>query len=100
MKRREFIALVGGAAVTWPLSGRTQQSEPLRRIGVLMAAFGPDDPEGQVRIVAFREILERLGWTDGRNVRIELRWGPGNDANLLRAYAAELVALDPEVIVA
>ena len=101
MRRREFIAVVGGVTVTWPLSGRTQQSEQPRRIGLIMSAFGPDDPEGRARIAANREVLERLGWTDGGNVRIEVRWVlPANDANLMRAYARELVALSPDVIMA
>jgi putative ABC transport system substrate-binding protein len=101
MRRREFIALLGGVAAGWPLTAFTQQPERVRQIGVLMTVFGPDDPEGLARIAAFRESLERLGWADGRNVRIEVRWAlPANDANLIQAHAMELVALVPDVILA
>ena len=98
MKRREFITLLGGAAAAWPLAARAQQAERMRRIGVLMPAAA-DDPEGQARIAAFLQGLQQLGWTDGRNVRIDTRWGAG-DADRIRRYAAELVALAPDVILA
>jgi putative ABC transport system substrate-binding protein len=75
--RREFITLLGGAAAAWPLAVRAQQSEKIRRIGVLMNT-GPDDPEGKTRNVAFERALQELGWTDGRNVRIDYRWGAGD----------------------
>jgi putative tryptophan/tyrosine transport system substrate-binding protein len=98
MKRREFITLVGGAAVAWPLSARAQQPGRMRRIGVLLN-LAADDPESQRRMTAFVQGLQQLGWTDGRNARIETRWGAG-DADRIRRYAAELVALAPDVILA
>jgi putative tryptophan/tyrosine transport system substrate-binding protein len=97
MKRREFITLLGGAAA-WPLGARAQQGERMRRIGVLMN-LSSDDAEGQARNAAFLQGLQELGWTVGRNVRIEYRWGAG-DAELFRRYASELVALAPDVILA
>jgi len=96
MRRREFITLVAGAAATWPLTARAQQSDRMPRIGVLMSV-GADDPEGQARMAAFLQGLQQLGLTDGRNVRIETRWAVG-DADDVRKYAAELVALAPDVI--
>ena len=98
LKRREFITLLGGAAATWPLAARAQQGERVRRIGVLMS-FAADDPEGKAQTAAFVQGLQQLGWTDGRNVRIDYRHGLGN-ADDTRKYAAELVALAPEVILA
>jgi putative ABC transport system substrate-binding protein len=98
MRRREFSTLLAGAAVTWPLAGRAQQRDRMRRIGVLMA-LAADDPAGQARFVAFVQALQELGWTDGRNVRIDTRWAAG-DAERFRLYAAELVALAPDVILA
>jgi putative ABC transport system substrate-binding protein len=98
LKRREFITLLGGAAVTWPLTARAQQEERMRRIGVLMNTAA-DDPLGQARVGAFHEALQQLGWTDGHNVRIDVRWGQ-NDVEHDRKYAAELVALTPDVILA
>jgi putative ABC transport system substrate-binding protein len=98
MIRREFITLLGGAAAAWPLTARAQQGERMRRIGVL-AGVAADDPEGQVRIAAFLQGLQQLGWTDGRNVQIEYRWAAGS-AGDLRKYAAELTAIAPEVIFA
>jgi putative ABC transport system substrate-binding protein len=98
MKRREFITLLGGAAVAWPLAARAQQGERMRRIGVLMT-LAADDPQGQARIAAFLLGLQQLDWTDGRNVRIDTRWAAGN-ADDIRRYAAELVALAPDVILA
>ncbi len=97
MKRREFITLLGGAAA-WPLAARAQQGERVRRIGVLMP-IAADDPVGQARIAAFQQGLQQLGWTDGRNVRIEARWSRGN-ADDIRKYAAELATLSPDVILA
>ena len=96
--RRDFITLLGGAAVAWPLAARAQQPEQMRRIGVLMNRAA-NDPEGQARVAAFREVLQQLGWTDGRNLRIDTRWGE-DDVDLERRYAAELVALAPDVILA
>jgi putative tryptophan/tyrosine transport system substrate-binding protein len=97
MKRREIIMLLGGA-VAWPLSARAQQSERMRRIGVLMN-LAADDREGRARLAAFQQELQQLGWIDGRNARIDIRWGAG-DAERYRTYAAELVALAPDVILA
>jgi putative ABC transport system substrate-binding protein len=98
LERRKFITLLGGAAVTWPLAARAQQGERMRRIGVLMP-FPEDNPVGQARLAAFRQGLLQLGWADGRNVRIDSRWGAG-DASLTRTYARELVALAPDVVMA
>jgi ABC-type uncharacterized transport system substrate-binding protein len=95
VKRREFITLLGGTAATWPLAARAQQGERMRRIGVLMN-LAADDPVGQARLAAFRQELQELGWTDHK-VRIDALWGAG-DADLFRRYAAELVALAPDVI--
>jgi len=98
VNRRRFITLLGGAAFAWPPAARAQQPERMRRIGVLMAQAA-DDPEYQNRVAAFLQGLEQLGWTDGRNVRIDYRWGAG-DAGRIRRYAGELVALAPDVILA
>src|SRR5499433_2892437 len=96
MKRREFITLLGGAAAAWPLAARAQQGERVRRIGLLMASA--DDPGGQSRVTALKQGLQDLGWTEGRNIQIETRFG-GADAGRIRAHAAELVALAPDVLV-
>jgi ABC-type uncharacterized transport system substrate-binding protein len=95
MRRREFITLLGGMAVAWPLAARAQQGDRMRRIGVLMSAAA-NDPEGQARIAAFLQGLQPLGWTVGRNVRIDIRW----TADDIRRHAAELAALAPDVILA
>ena len=95
MRRREFVTLIGGAAAAWPLVARAQQTEPIRRIGVLVNR-GADDAEGQARLAALKQGLEPLGWSDGRNVRIDVRWGE-DDVERERKYAAELVALSPDV---
>jgi putative ABC transport system substrate-binding protein len=97
MRRREFIAGLGVAAV-WPLAGRAQQGERVRRIGVLMNLHA-DDPESMARLTAFLQTLQELGWTDGRNVRIDTRWAAG-DPDRFRTSATELVALMPDVILA
>jgi putative ABC transport system substrate-binding protein len=97
MKRREFMALLGGAAAWWPLVARAQQPERVRRIGVLMP-FDENDPVGKRRYSAFTQALGDLGWTDGRNVRMDLRWA-GLDTNRIRALAQELVDLQPDIIV-
>jgi ABC-type uncharacterized transport system substrate-binding protein len=98
VKRRDFITLLGGTAAAWPLAARAQQpAYHPRRIGILMSAA--DDPEGQARVTAFREGLQKLGWTEGRNVWIDYRW-TGGDADRIRAYAMELVSSAPDVILA
>ena len=96
--RREFIALLGGAAATWPLAARAQQAERVRRVAVLMP-LAADDPQSLRRLTAFVQGLQQLGWTDGRNVRIDVRWAAG-DPDRFRRYTAELVALAPDVILA
>jgi putative ABC transport system substrate-binding protein len=97
VNRRSFITLLGGAAA-WPLAARAQQRERMRRIGVLMN-LAADDPEALARLAAFHQGLQEAGWVVGRNLRIDYRWGAG-DAELFRRYAAELVALAPDVILA
>src|SRR5262245_10693933 len=97
MHRRQFIALLSGAA-TWPLAARAQQGERTRRIGILMGASG-DDPEWQARFAAFQQGLQQLGWSDGRNVRIDTRWAT-TKLDDIRKHAAELAALTPDVILA
>jgi putative ABC transport system substrate-binding protein len=99
IRRRDFVILLGGgAAAAWPLAARAQQPERVRRIGVLMnLAVG--DPEGEARIAAFLQALQQLGWSDGRNVRIDYRWAAG-DAGRFHRYAEELLALVPDVIFA
>jgi putative ABC transport system substrate-binding protein len=96
VKRRDFITLLGGAAA-WPLAARAQQSDRIRRIGVL-SAFAEQDPEIKARLAAFRTALERLGWSEGRNVRIDYRYAPTAGADLARMLAKELIALQPDVI--
>jgi putative ABC transport system substrate-binding protein len=98
MKRREFITLLGGAAAAWPLAARAQQAA-VRRIGVQMN-LAADDQEGQARLAAFQQGLQELGWSVGRNVRIDYRWGGGGGDDRIRKNAAELVALAPDVILA
>src|SRR5262249_21718643 len=98
MRRREFITLLGGATAAWPLAARAQQGERVPRIGVLMTLAG-DDPEALARLAAFHQGLQEASWVVGRNIRIDYRWGAG-DADLFRRYAAELVALVPEVVLA
>src|ERR1700720_363619 len=97
MKRREFIKVIGSGLVALPLAaGRAQQSERVRRIGVLQSQAA-DDAERQAYLAAFRQELERLGWADGRNIQIDYRWSAGNAADT-RKYATELVALTPDLI--
>src|SRR4051794_37629350 len=97
MRRREFITLVGGAAAAWPLAARAQQPERMRRIGVLIP-YAADDAESLARVGAFQQSLQQLGWAIGGNVRIDYRFNAGTD--VIRKYAAELVALAPDVILA
>jgi putative ABC transport system substrate-binding protein len=98
VRRRDFLTLLGVAATGWPIAARAQQSDRIGRIGVFMN-LAADDPEGVARILAFRRRLQELGWVEGSNLRIDYRWGAG-DAELYHRYAAELVALKPEVILA
>ena len=99
MKRREFITLLGGAAVSWPLAARAQQRERVRRIGVL-SSVPADDSEIQARMAAFHQGLQETGWIVGRTVRIDYRWSHAGDSEQTRKYSAELIALAPDVILA
>src|SRR5262249_43850056 len=96
IKRREFMTLLGGAAAAWPLAARAQQGKRIPRIGVLMPS-DETDPVAKTIVSAFTQALADLGWTDGRNVRMDLRWGRG-DNNRIRALAQELVGLQPDFI--
>ena len=96
MRRREFIVLIGGVAVAWPLAARAQHSDRVRVIGSLNI-LAEDDPEAKLRMAAFKQGLQQLGWTEGSNVRIEERWA-GGDAGRVHKYAAELAALAPDVV--
>jgi putative tryptophan/tyrosine transport system substrate-binding protein len=98
VRRRDFITLLGGAAAAWPFAARAQQGERMRRIGVL-STFAADDPVVQKRLLAFAQALAQLGWIDDRNVRIDIRSAAG-DPERIRRYAAELVGLAPDVILA
>src|ERR1700704_5217906 len=101
MHRREFIALLGGASASldlWPFAARAQQPERMRRVGVLML-YAEDDPEGQVRALAFRQGLDKLGWTVGRNLQIDFHWGTG-DSDWIRSAAAQMLQATPDVILA
>ena len=98
MRRREFITLVGGIVVVWPLAAHAQRSERVRRMGVLMG-ISEDDPQAGTRVAIFRQALADLGWTEGHNLKIEWRWTSGDIARV-REYAAELVRLAPDVILA
>src|SRR5215467_7958331 len=95
MRRRNFLRFIGSAAA-WPIAAHAQQSERMRRVGVLIP-FPKDNPEGLARIAAFVKELQQLGWTDGRNLQIEYRWETG-DLNFISKAAAELVTLSPDVI--
>jgi putative tryptophan/tyrosine transport system substrate-binding protein len=98
VRRREFLTLLGGAAVVWPLAARAQRADRVRRIGVLMGLVA-SDPEAQSRVAAFENGLQDLGWIKGRNIRIEYRWASGGE-NELRNHAAELLAMVPDLILA
>ena len=98
MRRREFITVVGGAAASWPIAARAQQPERMRRIGVLMA-FDENDPKAKGWLSNFTQGLAELGWTDGRTVRMDVRWAAGS-VDRMRAFAKELVQLQPDVILA
>jgi ABC-type uncharacterized transport system substrate-binding protein len=97
MRRREFITVVGGAAVSWPLAARAQQPDRMRRIGVLMG-YAESDSEGQAFVAAFREGLQKLGWVENRNMRIDYRWATSDDPDSIQRFAKELVALQPDLI--
>jgi putative ABC transport system substrate-binding protein len=96
LRRRQFITILGGAAV-WPLTARAQQRERGRRIGVLMG-YAENDPEAQAQFAAFYNEFQKLGWTAGSNVRIDIRWAPPADADLMQRFAKELVALQPDLL--
>src|SRR5947209_20267353 len=98
MKRRDFFTLLGGAAATWPLAARAQQSDRMRRIAVLMNN-AEDDPEGQARAAAFRQGLQALGWTEGKNLRIDWHWTAG-DGGRIRSDVTEIARNAPDIIVA
>src|SRR3954447_19264154 len=98
MRKREFITLLGGAAATWPLTARAQQPDRMQRIGMLIGS-AEDDPEMKSRLAAFRRGLERRGWSEGRNVRIDTRFAAGN-ANQYQPLAKDLLTLQPDVILA
>src|SRR6476620_3547280 len=97
MKRRDFITLISSAAVAWPLVARAGESSTPRRVGLLMN-LGAGDAIGQSRLTAFLKALQQLGWTDGGNLHIDVRWWPGSDLERGRKYAAELLALAPDVV--
>ena len=98
MRRRDFIALLGGTAATWPLAARAQNSDRMRRIGALLNGAG-DDPFYQARIDTFTQGLQQLGWIEGRNLHTDIRWVPAN-AGLFRRYAEDLIALAPDLVLA
>jgi putative ABC transport system substrate-binding protein len=97
MRRRDFITLLGATGAAWPRAALAQQPDRMRRIGVL-TAYAESDPEGQSRVAAFRQGLQKLGWAEGGNVRIDTRWATAGDAEATRRYAKELVALQPDLI--
>ena len=98
MRRREFITLLGGATASWPLAARAQQPEPMRRVGVLMQT-AEGDAESKIQVAEFLRELRKLGWVVGRNVKLDTRWA-GGDSDRIRKYAAELVALAPDLVLA
>jgi putative ABC transport system substrate-binding protein len=98
MKRRQFITLIGGTAIAWPLAANAQQGERMRHVGVLISLTA-DDPQSKARVTAFLRACRAFGWADGRNLSIDYRWG-GGDVSRMRSYAAELIALAPDVVVA
>jgi putative tryptophan/tyrosine transport system substrate-binding protein len=97
MRRREFLALTGGAVATWPLAARAQQLEQMRRIGVVMG-YKESDPAAQTMVAAFRQEVQKLGWMEGRNIAIDIRYAT-DDPNQIRALAVELMGLKPDLIV-
>ena len=97
MRRRDIVAILGGVATAWPLAARAQQSDRIRLIGVLMG-YPESDSEAQAFIAAFRDELQKLGWMEGRNIRIDTRWATSTDAEARQRLARELVALQPDLI--
>src|SRR6516165_12275047 len=97
MRRREFITILGGAAAAWPVAVRAQQAERMRRIGVLMG-YAESDSDARAWYAAFREVLQKLGWTEDRNIQIDTRWAIPDDSESMRRLAKELVAPQPNVI--
>jgi len=97
LRRRDFITLLGSVAATWPMAVRAQQGDRVRRIGVLMG-LNENDPVAKTYVAAFTQALADLGWTDGRNVRMDLRWAGDDDNDRIRALAQELVGLQPDII--
>ena len=97
MKRREFMSLLGGAVTAWPLAARAQQGERVRRVGVLMG-YAESDPAAQAQVAALRQELRKLGWEEGRNIRVDVRF-PAADAGRARAVLMELISLTPDVLV-
>src|SRR5215472_13410692 len=97
LNRREFITLIGGAAVAWPLAARAQQGERMRRVGVLMG-YAETDTAAQAQVTALRQGLQKLGWEEGRNIRIDVRY-PGGDASAVRTALMELMRFTPDVLV-
>ena len=97
MRRREFLSVLGGAAAGWPLAARAQRGERIRRIGVLIG-YSENNLEGQANIAAFREGLQKLGWTEPGNIRLDIRWATPDDAAARHQFAKELIALQPELI--
>src|SRR6516164_5145863 len=95
MRRRDFIGAIGGTLAAWPLVAQAQQRERMRRIAILMNR-GANDAEGQARLATFKQAMEQLGWSEGRNMQIDIRWGE-DDIATERKYAAELVALNPDL---
>ena len=98
MRRRDFIKVIAGSAAAWPIAAHAQQPDKVRRVGVLISG-AETDAEYQARLAAFRERLQQLGWTEGRNVRFDYRWAAGI-IERMRAYASELARLTPDVILA
>ena len=96
MRRREFISLIGGVAVAWPLAARAEQADRTRRVGVLMG-YAETDPQAKAMLAEFTRAVSELGWIEGRNLRMDVRWAPGN-TDLMRTFAKELVSLQPDVI--
>ena len=97
IRRREFIVTLGGAAAAWPLAARAQQPDRVRRIGVLMG-YAESDSDAQAWYAAFREGLQKLGWTEGRNTQIDSRWVTPDNVELIRGFAKELVVLQPDLL--